>query len=156
MLLITNLCHFRRMRGSVISKNAMRAGVKMHCRPVINSGHLASNILGNARARYILWFSWNFRAVLNSFQITMMIIYSMELCITGSLLRGHSTTTWTNFGGTVFPRKGGFYHSDLECPITFVNSKMIKFQILNFLLLLVVVYILYFDKSMQKNCFFLT
>ena len=45
-------------------------------------------------------------------------------------------------------------HSDLKCPITFGNSKMVKFQIFNFFLLEVVVYILYFDNSTQKNFFF--
>ena len=45
--------------------------------------------------------------------------------------------------------------TDLKCPMTFVNSKMIKFQILNFFLLLVVVYILYFDYSIQKIFFFI-
>ena len=45
-------------------------------------------------------------------------------------------------------------HSDLKCSITFVNSKMVKFQIFNFFLLLVVVYILYFDNSIQIFCCF--
>ena len=47
-------------------------------------------------------------------------------------------------------------HSDLKCLTTFVNSKMVKFQIFNFFLLQVVVYILYFDNSMLKLfCFHL-
>ena len=33
------------------------------------------------------------------------------------------------------PRPWDPLHSDLECPITFVNSKMVKFQIFNFFLL---------------------
>ena len=49
---------------------------------------------------------------------------------------------------------GATKHSDLECLGTFVNSKMTKFQIFNFCHLQVVVYILYFDKSIQKICFF--
>ena len=42
-------------------------------------------------------------------------------------------------------------HSDLECPITSVNSKIINVQIFNFFLLQVIVYILYFDELILNH-----
>ena len=76
-------------------------------------------IFGATSAMFSVPLSWNRVKVSENLDATMVVnfVYSekaTKFCEISTLLRS-----------TV-------YHSDLECTITFVNSKMVKFQIFKF------------------------
>ena len=106
------------------------------------------------KSHWITWFIWLrqfqsegdnlvrciFWNILNAFYKTAFI------CTLKFIPKKTSRSSVTSMVRTVYAKiekklligpKQGFYlcHSDLECPMTFVNSKMTKFQIFNFFLL---------------------
>ena len=67
--------------------------------------------------------------------VLIYILCSLLPCLVRSLLNISMKTYCRDVTVGKFMVRPLQCHSDLKCPITFVNSKMVKFQILNFFLL---------------------